>query len=400
MSPRVRPVAAGAGGGRVALTVLAVAVVAIGMLLVVRSRPAPDPLDPRSGRPDGTRGLVLLLEEQGATVTIGRDVPSAGEEVRVLVLVDRLDDAQRAELLAFVEAGGVAVVADPASALHGGAGGELVSGATPTGAGSAESEANVANTVCTIGAAEHLRGLFVDEGRMFAVRRDEPQCFGDGAGRAFVVRRDIGAGSIAGLGDNRIFSNARLRYADNSGLGVALLAPRPGAVHVLLGESAARTPDDIGTGDETLRDLVRPGVWMALAQFALAFVGLSAARGIRVGRPVEEDLAAPVAGSEFVRARAAAMQRAGHAASAGATLRDDFARELADLAGLPRGASVKQVVGVVEERTGVERSSLEAVIGRPTPDPSDLLELANDLAALRVELGLRRPPTDRYRGDE
>ena len=48
---------------------------------------------------------------------------------------------------------------------------------------------------------------------------------------------------------------------------------------MLLGGGAAKSAADIGTGEKRLLDLVRPGVWMALAQLAVAFVLLAASRG-------------------------------------------------------------------------------------------------------------------------
>ena len=108
-----------------------VVVMALVVLLLIRARPAPEPFDPRSGQPSGARGLVLTMQAAGGDVTDTRSVPGIVDvdTARVLVLEDRLDDQQRAELLDFVEAGGIAVVADPGSALHGGSG--LDGGATP-----------------------------------------------------------------------------------------------------------------------------------------------------------------------------------------------------------------------------------------------------------------------------
>jgi hypothetical protein len=109
-----------AGGGRRrwrALPWLVVTLVLL-VILVVAGRPQPGtPLDPRSTRPDGTRALVLLLETYGR-VDITDRVPGPQPNQRVLVLDDRLRDRQRTELLDWVEAGGVLVVADPDSSLH------------------------------------------------------------------------------------------------------------------------------------------------------------------------------------------------------------------------------------------------------------------------------------------
>jgi hypothetical protein len=130
-----RSAASGSGGASAGVKAVAamtfVIVMALVVLLLVRARPAPEPFDPRSGQPSGARGLVLTLQAAGADVVDTRDVPFPEENstVRVLVLEDRLDDAQRSDLLDFAEAGGVVVVADPDSTLHGGSG--VDGGATP-----------------------------------------------------------------------------------------------------------------------------------------------------------------------------------------------------------------------------------------------------------------------------
>ena len=80
------------GGGRIAVTALLVLAVAIGMLLLVRARPEPGAFDPRSGRPDGTRALVLLLESQGVIVDVGKAVPRPGTATRVLIVADASPD--------------------------------------------------------------------------------------------------------------------------------------------------------------------------------------------------------------------------------------------------------------------------------------------------------------------
>jgi len=71
----------------------------------------------------GASAAVLLLQKYGATVSITSQPPSAADAsrgVRVLVIADRLSAEQRSSLLAFVGAGGIAIVADPASTLPGG----------------------------------------------------------------------------------------------------------------------------------------------------------------------------------------------------------------------------------------------------------------------------------------
>jgi hypothetical protein len=327
-------------------------------------------------------------------VLISHDVPAVGTATRVLVISDRLGSAQRSRLIEFIEAGGVAIVADPDSTLHGGAGVDggsivVVAEAKPEFA-AAQAEANVTNDVCTIDALTQLRGLFVPDGVLFPVGPDEPACFGvvsaDEQTHAFVIRRQLGAGTVIGLGDNQILTNEYIRYADNSGLGVALLAPTPITVNIVIGDQAARTPDEIGSGEQTLRDLVRPGVWMGFAQLALAFVVFAVAKGVRVGRPVVENLPTPIAGSEFVRARGTVMHRAGHAQRAGQTLRAELHRELCDRFALPRSSTLDAVVAEATRRSNVDREALIDALSRDVDNAAALLDLSQCIAAARADL--------------
>jgi hypothetical protein len=383
--------------------VLLVAAAAIVMLLLVRAEPSPNSFDPRSSRADGARALVLLLDERGADVDVTRDVPAPGSDARVLVLADQLGADQRVAVLDFVEAGGIAVVADPASSLHGGPG--LDGGSrevTDDGllTGSVESAADEANLVpgeCTLAALTHLRGVYSPRAVLFPVAPDEQHCFGDGEDddHAFAIRRQLGDGSVVGLGDNRVFTNEYLRFADNSGLAVALLAPTDGArVVMLLGDDAPATPDDLGSGEDTLSDLVRPGVWMGLAQLALAFAVFAFARGVRSGRHVDEPLPSPLAGSEFVRARASLMQRARHAEAAGAVLRADLQRELCRAWRLPVGTDVERIAAEAATR-GVDPGQVRWALLAATPTDDDLRDLAVAHARLRAQVGTQpRPTTD------
>jgi hypothetical protein len=387
-------------------TVLAVALVALVLFLVVRQRPASSAFDPRSSSDSGARALVLLLEQQGASVQVTREPPRPGDEVRVLVLADRLDTSQRADLVEFIEAGGVAVVADPESSLHGGPG--VDGGAVEVGgddgvsfeSDSVLAETNVSIGACSIEALGHLRGLYVPAGIAFPVGPDEPSCFGRRGGEngshAFVIRRSFGDGVVIGLGDNRLLTNEYLRYADNSGLATALLVPG-GRVEIVLGNEAARNVADLGSGDDTLIDLVRPSVWMAAAQAALAFVVLGAAMGSRPGRPVDERLPTPVPGSDFVRARGALLQRSRRADRSARWMRARFHRDLCDREGVPRTTGTGELAAITAARTGLDVERVRAVLAAEddggaisSSDDASLLALAVELERLRVAAGLRR----------
>ena len=384
MSPR--RVADEAGGNKVGITALLLVVAAVGMMLLVRAQPSPQPFDPRSESGTGTRGMVVLLEEQGATVDIVRTVPEARSRSRVLVLQDTLNDDQRRDLLAFVDGGGIAVVADHDSVLVSGlrASGTVSGDAPDLGDDNAVGpQINVPLATCNIGALRHLRGVYSPDGVRFVTQGTDRGCFQNSSG-AFALVHASGKGFIVQLGDNRPFTNSYLRYADNGPLATALLAPTGDSrVSILLGAKAPKTVADIGTGDKTLSDLVRPGVWMAIAQLALAFVVFAIARAIRPGRPVREPAQVPIAGSELVVATGNLMQRARHAERAGWLLRGNLYRALCRQYHLPPTATIDAVDAAVSSRTNLPPGHVASVLQREVQDNNGLVQLSNSLQGIR-----------------
>ena len=372
-------------GARVGLSALLVVAVAVIMLLLVRARPEAEPFDPRSSGSLGTRGLVLLLERQGAAVEIVRSAPEQGSPTRVLVLQDRLNDAQRDALLQFVDAGGLLVMADPdSSILDALATAGTIEGAVPSFAGNdVLAHVNVSLDDCDVPALQRLRGLFVASGTRYLVPGGARSCFVSADG-AFAVTLEHGSGVIVQLGDNELFTNGLLRYADNGPLATALLAPTDAAqVSILLGQQAAKSAADIGAGEKTLSDLMRPSVWMALTQLALAFIVFATARAVRPGRPVREPAQVPIAGSALVVATGTLMKRANHVERAGWMLRGNLYRALCLRFHLPTTASIDELDAVVAANTSLPVGHVAAALQREVYDDRALLELSNNLQAIR-----------------
>ncbi len=389
---------AGASGGVKAVGAMVfVLAMALVVLLLVRARPASEPYDPRSGQPDGARGLVLTLQDAGADVDSTREVPLPDRVAseRILILEDRLDDEQRNAVLDFVEAGGVVVVADPSSSLHGGS--DVDGGAIPVSGSSlaperrdAAAERNVSPGRCTIAALGELRGVFVPSGVLFPVGPTEPQCFTDAPGAAnhsFVIVREFGAGLIVGLGDNDAFVNRSLRRSDNAGVMVSLLVPtRDTDVAFVTGRGASPTVSDVGGGDDTLRDLVPTWAWMSLVLGAVAFVVFAVSRSAREGRIVSEPVAAPIAGSELVSATGNLMQRAGHASRAGWLLMSRLHRDLCQAHGVDVNAPLADLDRAVAERSGVPPGETEHLLRRTASDNASLVSLTGSIDQMRQQV--------------
>lgn len=406
----------GPGAVKGVAALLLVVALSIVVLLLIRARPAPEPFDPRSGQPSGTRGLVLTLSAAGADVSDTRAVPSPemAESTRVLVLDDRLDPDQRSDLLDFVEAGGVAVVADPDSSLHGGSGvdggASVVTGENPPAVPRRDpsAEANVTRGDCDIAALADVRGIFVSDGVLFPVGGAEPSCFTrrSGSGEAptvsFVIVRELGDGLVIGLGDNEPFTNRDLRFADNAALAAALLVPEEGAgVTIVVGRGATTSVQDVGSGDDTLVDLVPSWAWMSLVLAALSFVVYAIASSVRVGRIVSEPLPTPIAASDLVSATGNLMQRAGHASRAAWLLRDRYHRDLCDAFGVSPHAPLSELDRVVSERAGTAPGEIEHRLRSEAVDDAGLHRVAIAIHTSRSETmpDLDRTTADRTTAD-
>lgn len=379
------------GVGKGALAALLVVGTALALLLIVRARPAPEPFDPRSSSANGATALVELFERSDGDVTIARAVPAPGTDTRLLVLADLLDDEQRAGTLDFVEAGGVAIVADPSSTLHGGPGMdggsiEISGQQLPTDRLDVDLETNLPAGECNLAALESLRGLYVPQGVLFPVGPTEGQCFAR-SGNSFVIVQPIGEGFVVGLGDNEVFVNQYLRRADNAGLAVALLTPAPGAsVSIVLGTGATAPVSDVGEGEDTLVDLVPDWAWMALILVASAFVVFAVSRSVRVGGVLDEPLATPIAGSELVAATGNLMQRAKHTPKAGWLLQTQLHRDLCREFRVDVAAPLVDLDSAVAARSSIGAGDVDLTLRQPVSNDDQLLALSGQIDRIRKEV--------------
>ncbi|MFT6293274.1 MAG: hypothetical protein ACJAR2_003896 [Ilumatobacter sp.] len=202
-----------------------------------------------------------------------------------------------------------------------------------------------------------------------------------------MIVREIGAGLIIGLGDNEPFINRNLRRADNAGLAVVLLVPeRDVNVTFLLGSDASQSVQDVGSGDDTLRDLVPTWVWMSITLSAIAFVLFAVSRSARVGRLVVEPIATPIAGSELVSATGNLMQRAGHSSHAGWLLLEHLHGDLCRTHGIDVAAPIADLDRAVAQRSGILEGDVDAVLRRTVKDAAGLINLTCTIDKLRHQV--------------
>jgi hypothetical protein len=347
--------------------VVAGAGILLAVFLIGRPRSDGPPLDPSSSGRLGTRALVLLLEDLGADVSVREGPPAADDDV-VLVLSDALADDQRAAVRRHVEGGGRLVVADPSSSLQ------------PFPIGD-PLRARALRRGCDVPALAEVGTVDPVGGVGFDVPASGTPCF-SGDGGAFVAVAGLGGGTVVGIGGAGALTNSSLGEVDNAVLAAALLAPRPGT------RVAVLRPAPVGGGERSLSDLIAPGVKGALTQLGVAFLLYALWRARRLGQPVPEQQPVPLAASELVVAVGHLLQRAGRRDQAGALLRADLRRRLAERLGLPLDAPVEVVATAAAVRTGIPVERLRAAL---TPVPlvrdDELVALSAEVAAVEEVVG-------------
>jgi hypothetical protein len=289
-----------------------------------------------------------------------------------LLLEDRLDDAGRDQLLAWVAEGGVLVVTDPSSPL------------TPAPASTVSGDfgleiGKIDRGQCTIDALVGVNAVYAAGGPSYQVGPGDGHCLGGGSS-AFVVSRAHGAGWVVSIGSPGTFTNEHLGAYDDSVLAANLLAPVAGTRVAFL------APAEVGVGTTSLADLIAHRFKLFAAELLVAFVIYALWRARRLGRPVSEPQPVPIAGSELVAAVGNLLQQSNAPDRAAELLRADLRRTLVERLGAPAGAPVEVLAEVAASRSGVARERVVAALSTPITTDADLAALARSVESIRQEV--------------
>jgi hypothetical protein len=346
-----------------ALWFVLAAVVVVVVLALVGRNDRGGALDPRGTRPEGARAVVELAEALGGEPRIVTGVPPEDADT-ALVLLDTSSEEEAARLLDWARGGGRLVVADPSSSLvPAPAGFDGVAFDAPP-----EDWLVVAAGVCDIEALTPAPSLLLPSYSTFAVPGDDGSCYGSGAS-AYVVERRVGDGVVVAVGGPELFLNRSLAAADNAVLAAALLVPEPGTRFVFV-EGFVGTV--AGSGEQTLWELVAPGVRWGLLLLLVAGVVFGLGRARRLGRPVEETVPVELRGAELVVAVGNVLERSRQDEAAAARIRADARARIAVRHGLPADTPSATLVVVVAERHGLAPEEVAAAL-EPAGPPPDLL---------------------------
>jgi hypothetical protein len=355
---------------RGAVIVVLVGVALLGVaLLGGRSDDGP-PLDPRSDGPLGTSALVSLLERLGADVELSAGLPTADDDV-ALVLSDDLDEEQSETILRWARAGGTLVVLDPSS--------PLTPEALPPEL--TEDPEELDPGICTIPALADVEVVDGGSAYRYDTGTSRSSCFGS-RDFAFVAVETEGSGEVVAVGGAAFVTNDLLGKVDNAVLASTLLAPSPGTTVRFVD-----APLPAGGGDKTVGDLISDGVRRAWLQLGAAFLLYAIWRAVRLGRPVPETQPVEIAGSELVAATGRLLERGRAPGPTADVLRWRMRRALSVRFGTGPTTPPSTLAALVAERTGADASRVAQAIGEePVTTDEELVAVASAIAAVHEEV--------------
>jgi hypothetical protein len=380
-----RRTVARAGLRRWAWPIAIVVTLALAVLVTVvaNGRGNSEPLDPAGVAPDGSKALAQVLRTHGVDVETARSpaqlTSELGAHPQAVLLVSRTDllSSPDVDLLQrlVVQPGRALVLVVPSPAQLA----RLAPGVTIAGG----HDRTTAPARCGVAAA--VRAGAADAGGLtFRVESSGgwAGCY-PVDGQPSYVTRSVGP-PVTIVGQPSLLTNDRLAKQGNASLMLGTLGTTGDLVWFVPGGFSD------GAGQHSLSSLLPGWVdWVVLQLFLVVAVCMLW-RGRRLGRLVPEPLPVAVRAVETTEGRARMYRRGRAHDRAAAQLRQSEMARLRDRLGLPRSASVADVVAVVAQRTGIPgRDVAELLSGTPPHDDAGLVRLATTLDQLDREV--RRP---------
>jgi hypothetical protein len=356
--------------------------VAVAVYAVTRPREREiDFLSPASGSPDGSRAVVNVLRNQGVDVqpaTTLAEVRAVDSEpsATTLVLYDAylvLGRDQHRELLRVADR--IVVLDAVDTELE-----DFAPGVVHDSDGFGETfradcDLPAAEKAASVSGSPYLYDISDADA-------DVTGCFETGDGLYAVAHTRTSGAEVTIVGISSAFTNSRILDAGNAAFALNLLGEHETLIWY--------RPDlsELDSGEIPTAVSLTPPWVTPLILLALLF-GLAAAiwRGRRLGSLVTERLPVVVRANETMEGRARLYERAGSREHALDSLRIGAIARLAKLCGLPRRATLDEVIDAVAALTGRTRDELSTLlVDRIPANDGDLVQLSDDLLLLEAEL--------------
>jgi hypothetical protein len=197
------------------------------------------------------------------------------------------------------------------------------------------------------------------------------------------------AGDLTVLGTTKALTNEYIADRGNAALAINLLGSTPHLVWYL------PSIEDVGAGGQTVSITTAAPHWIVPFMVLLLLVVIAAGvwRGRRFGPVVVERLPVIVRASETMEGRARLYQVSSARLRALDALRIGTISRVAVLCGLPRRASLDEVIGAAAGATGRDSRTVRELLLDTTPrTDADLLRLSDDLLVLEREVAAATRP--------
>ncbi|MHC5795283.1 DUF4350 domain-containing protein [Lacisediminihabitans sp. FW035] len=334
------------------------------------------PFSATNPAPAGSKAIAEVLRSRGVDVSVPETLSGAQAALRdspgsTLFLVDPESHLDRTQLRSLATLAEHVVVLSPtfgqARALAPEVGLAGVVGRTSLTAGCDLPAASAAGRVSGAGSGFRI----IDKAA------DATGCFGSGSNTFSVVDITRAAQQVTVVGTTDAFSNEHVAERGNAALALTLLGDNDRLVWYL------PTIDDSSISGPTLADLTPP--WVGSVATLLIIVAIVAAfwRGRRLGPLVVENLPVVVRASETMEGRARLYQKGAARLRALDSLRIGAVSRLATLCGLPRLATVDDVIAAVASVTARDPAGIRSLLLTEEPRTDrDLVRLSDELLDL------------------
>lgn len=338
-------------------------------------------LDPTNPAPEGAMAVAEVLKQQGVTVAVASsfaDMKQAIDDPQATTLFV-YDEGQFLGPAQWRELAGLAsqvIIADASFTTL-----RVVAPAVAQ-AGTVDQKLSADCDVDVVQRAESVSGPGSGY-RVIGESAGLVACLGSGDGVFSLVQFPRGAsGTVSILGATGALTNDRVIDEGNAAFALGLLGQNSTLVWYL-----PSFADYESTGPATLGELTPTWVTPVLVLLVLTVVIAAIWRGRRFGPLVIENLPVTVRASETMLGRARLYERSSARLRALDALRIGSVNRLAMLCGLPRLATVDDVVGAVAAATGRQLAAVRALLvdDIPTTD-RDLVALSDALLTLERDV--------------
>lgn len=368
----------------ISISTIIVIIAVVGLLFSGAFLAGEEPLGPENAAPDGARALVEVLKDQGVGVTVTTSLGSTEGAIDdpddTTLVINDIDS-----ILTDEQWSGAATLADTIVLLNPGF--AALTELTPDVYQSGFVDDEELEAGCRLDAAE-AAGTITGEGAGFRTTGDAVEaCFDSGDDTYSLVQVTRGDATITVLGATAALTNGRIVENGNAALALHLLGTQPNLVWYTPGL------DDYDDAPVTAADFSPDWVIPVSLTLILVFIAAAVWRGRRFGPLIVENLPVTVRASETMHGRARLYQHSAARLHAIDSLRIGAIDRLARVVGLPRLATVDEIVTSVASLSGRTEAEIRRLLvdAAPTND-RELVELSDQLLTLEAVVTSRLRP--------